>query len=87
MRVSEGTRRPTSALARIRRGFAVPKQCEGVPDKVLNPVNTWDDQFAYQDKYLQLASLFIENFKKFREGCAPDVVAAGPVKKDFVAAR
>jgi len=68
-------------------GFAVPKKCEGVPDRVLNPANTWDDQFGYQDKYLQLASLFIENFKKFRDGCPPEIVNAGPVKKEFVTAR
>ena len=68
-------------------GFEVPQSCEGVPEKVLNPINTWEDPQAYQAKYLMLASLFIENFKKFRDGCAPDVVAAGPVKKDFVAAR
>ncbi len=68
-------------------GFKVPKHCEGVPDKVLNPANTWDDPLAYQDKYLQLASLFIENFKKFKDGCAQDVIDAGPVKKEFMAAK
>jgi len=68
-------------------GFAVPKNCEGVPDRVLNPANTWDDQFAYQDKYLQLAALFIENFKKFRDGCSQEVVDAGPVKREFMTAR
>jgi phosphoenolpyruvate carboxykinase (ATP) len=59
-------------------GFQVPKKCEGVPDKVLNPAETWDDKAAYEDKYLQLASLFIENFKKFRDNCPPEIVKAGP---------
>ena len=68
-------------------GFQVPKQCEGVPDKVLRPVDTWEDPYAYQDKYMQLAALFIENFKKFAEGCPPDVIQAGPVKKEFLTAR
>ena len=68
-------------------GFQVPKQCEGVPDKVLRPVETWEDPYAYQDKYMQLAALFIENFKKFADGCPPDVVQAGPVKKEFLTAR
>jgi phosphoenolpyruvate carboxykinase (ATP) len=68
-------------------GFTVPRNCEGVPDRVLNPANTWDDQFAYQDKYLQLAALFIENFKKFRDGCPQEVINAGPVKREFVTAR
>ncbi|MCX6826196.1 MAG: phosphoenolpyruvate carboxykinase (ATP), partial [candidate division Zixibacteria bacterium] len=64
-------------------GFQVPKSCEGVPEKVLNPANTWDNRAAYKDKYLQLASLFIENFKKFKDGCPPEIIAAGPIKKDF----
>ena len=68
-------------------GFQVPMHCENVPDKVLNPIQTWDDPEAYQQKYLQLAALFIENFKKFRDGCTPEVIAAGPVKKEFVKSR
>jgi len=65
-------------------GFKVPKHCDGIPDKVLNPANTWGDQQAYKEKYLMLASLFIENFKKFADGCPAEIVKAGPVKKDFV---
>ncbi len=64
-------------------GFEVPKHCEGVPDKVLVPAETWDDPDAYKQKYLQLAALFIENFKKFAEGSSQDVIDAGPVKRDF----
>ena len=61
-------------------GFEVPMHCEGVPDKVLNPIDTWEDPDAYRDKYNQLAALFIENFKKFASGCTPDVIAVGPTK-------
>lgn len=64
-------------------GFDVPKYCEGVPEKVLYPSETWGDKAAYKDKYLQLASLYIENFKKFTEGCPPEIVEAGPKKVDF----
>ncbi len=64
-------------------GFKVPKSCDGVPDKVLSPINTWDDRAAYKDKYLQLGALFIENFKKFHDGCPAEILEAGPVKKDF----
>jgi phosphoenolpyruvate carboxykinase (ATP) len=64
-------------------GFDVPKSCEGVPDKVLVPEETWEDPAAYRDKYIQLAGLFIENFKKFREGCSPEVQQAGPNKQGF----
>ena len=61
--------------------------CENVPEKVLNPINTWEDPDAYQQKYLMLASLFIENFKKFADGCSAYVVAVGPVKREFVKTR
>jgi len=59
-------------------GFEVPKHCEGVPDKVLVPKETWEDPLAYEDKYVQLASLFIENFKKFQDGCPTEILKAGP---------
>ncbi|MCD6250255.1 MAG: phosphoenolpyruvate carboxykinase (ATP) [candidate division Zixibacteria bacterium] len=59
-------------------GFEVPKHCEGVPDKVLVPKETWEDPLAYEEKYIQLASLFIENFKKFQEGCPTEILKAGP---------
>jgi len=59
-------------------GFEVPKTCEGVPEKVLKPKETWEDPRAYEEKYIQLASLFIENFKRFQDGCPPEVLKAGP---------
>ncbi|MDF1545079.1 MAG: phosphoenolpyruvate carboxykinase (ATP) [bacterium] len=67
-------------------GFEVPQSCQDVPEDVLNPIDTWGDKMAYQDKYLQLAALFIENFKKFKEGTPQEVIDAGPVKKEFVTA-
>jgi len=64
-------------------GFDVPRSCDGVPPKVLNPANTWGDKEAYKDRYIQLAGLYIENFKKFAAGCPSEIVKAGPVKPDF----
>jgi phosphoenolpyruvate carboxykinase (ATP) len=64
-------------------GFEVPKYCDGVPEKVLNPAETWGDRNAYKSKYLQLAALFIENFKKFSAGTPEEITQAGPVKQDF----
>ncbi len=62
-------------------GFEVPKHCEGVPDDVLRPSDTWGDKKAYEEKYLMLAALFIENFKKFTDGCPAEILDAGPDKK------
>ncbi|MDZ4723074.1 MAG: phosphoenolpyruvate carboxykinase (ATP) [candidate division Zixibacteria bacterium] len=64
-------------------GFQVPTRCEGVPDNVLNPAETWADQNAFREKYLWLASQFIENFKKYEEGTPPEVINAGPVVREF----
>jgi len=59
-------------------GFQVPQECEDVPSIVLNPATAWPDQNVYMQKYRQLAGRFIENFKKFEEGCPPEVIKAGP---------
>ena len=32
----------------------------------------------YMQRYRELASRFVENFKKFEAGCPPEVIAAGP---------
>jgi len=42
------------------------------------PDRAWADKAAYKQAYRDLASRFIENFKKFEEGTAPEVIAAGP---------
>jgi phosphoenolpyruvate carboxykinase (ATP) len=59
-------------------GFRVPRTCGDVPASVLNPAASWPDRQVYMQKYRQLASRFVENFKKFEAGCAPEVVNAGP---------
>jgi phosphoenolpyruvate carboxykinase (ATP) len=59
-------------------GFQVPKTCDGVPSEILNPANSWHDKNVYIQKYRQLASRFIDNFKKFEQGTPPEVIKAGP---------
>ncbi len=59
-------------------GFQVPKTCDSVPANVLNPADSWPSKDEYMQKYKQLAFRFVENFKKFQEGCPPEVVKAGP---------
>lgn len=59
-------------------GFEVPLTGEGVPEKVLDPAQTWPSKDAYDEKYEQLARLFIENFKKFMEGMPAEILNAGP---------
>ncbi|MDG1571017.1 phosphoenolpyruvate carboxykinase (ATP) [Robiginitalea sp. M366] len=59
-------------------GFQIPKSCPGVPDEVLVPENTWEDQQAYQATKAKLVGLFQENFKKFEAGVHAAIRAAGP---------
>jgi phosphoenolpyruvate carboxykinase (ATP) len=59
-------------------GFEVPNTCPGVPDSVMDPASSWPDKAAYTSRYRSLATRFVENFKRFEGGCAPEVIAAGP---------
>ncbi len=62
-------------------GFEVPLHVEGVPDKILDPEQTWPSREAFSEKVHQLASLFIENFKRFSDGVGPEVLKSGPQRK------
>ncbi len=62
-------------------GFEVPQHCENVPASVLNPAESWSNKEEYMRRYKDLAARFIENFKKFEDGCPPEVIAAGPKKE------
>ncbi len=59
-------------------GFSVPKTCPGVPESVLYPAQSWPSEAEYWRKYRQLASRFVNNFRKFEPDCPPEVIAAGP---------
>ncbi len=59
-------------------GFDIPTRCDGVPPSVLNPASSWSSSDIYMQRYRQLASRFVENFKKFEEGCSPEIIQAGP---------
>ena len=59
-------------------GLNVPEHCEGVPDSVLDPQQTWGDEQAYADQARALAKKFSENFAHYADQVTPEVVAAGP---------
>jgi phosphoenolpyruvate carboxykinase (ATP) len=59
-------------------GFEVPETCTGVPEEILDPVNTWGNKDEYWERYDGLAARFIENFKLFLDGCPEGVENAGP---------
>jgi phosphoenolpyruvate carboxykinase (ATP) len=58
-------------------GLSIPKSCPNVPNNVLNPRNTWANPSEYDQKAMELAKRFIENFAQF-QGISPEVHEAGP---------
>jgi phosphoenolpyruvate carboxykinase (ATP) len=59
-------------------GFQVPLECPGVPPEILSPSSSWSDKKEYDRRYKDLAMRFKENFAKFADQSAPEVVEAGP---------
>jgi phosphoenolpyruvate carboxykinase (ATP) len=61
-----------------RFGFQVPTSCEGVPDEILNPKDTWQKAVEYDAVADKLAVMFQDNFKQFSSGCSAAVLDAAP---------
>ncbi len=61
-------------------GFEVPVICPDVPSDVFEPSNAWGNKDDYWRKYDALASLYIENFKLYKDGVPPEIYNAGPVR-------
>jgi len=59
-------------------GFQVPKECEEIPTQILYPAKSWCDEKEYWKRYRQLASRFIDNFKKFENTVSKDTLDSGP---------
>ena len=59
-------------------GMQVPLSCTGVPSVILDPRNTWIDKQSYEIKALELARLFVANFKKYKDGVSKNIIDAGP---------
>ena len=64
-------------------GLNYPASCPGVPNDVLNPVNTWDNKDNYYSKANMLAKSFIDNFEKFQDLASDEILAAAPIVASF----
>ncbi len=60
-------------------GLHIPVTCPDVPDEVLDPMSTWTDKSAYEDKAHYLARAFHENFAHFVDYVTEEVRNAGPL--------
>lgn len=60
-------------------GLEIPLHVPGVPDDVLQPNRTWENQEAYESKAKELAGKFKSNFTKFNNVQAEIVEKGGPL--------
>ncbi|MGB7393653.1 MAG: phosphoenolpyruvate carboxykinase (ATP) [Pricia sp.] len=64
-------------------GVAQPRECPGVPTKVLSPRSTWNDDEAYYTTAFKLTNAFRENFKKFEAYASEEIRRGGPQRYAF----
>ena len=53
----------------------IPKRCKNVDPNILNPRNLWKDKEKYDKERINLAKMFISNFKKYS---VKDLESYGP---------
>ena len=53
-------------------GLDMPTNCPDIPQKILNPINTWSDKDDYITQAKQLAKLFHKNFNSIKSSMKID---------------
>ena len=59
-------------------GMQIPTHCEGIPDNILLPWKSWQDENAYHNQSNRLAKMFAENFEQYATGVDEKIQNAGP---------
>ncbi len=59
--------------------LSYPVEIPGVPQQIVNPVEHWSNPGEYHEQATRLASLFVENFKRFSSQKYANLAAFGPV--------
>ena len=60
-------------------GLQVPKWCNGVPSKILRPVECWPNTKMYEETAKKLAQKFKTNFAMYADQASDEVKNSGPV--------
>lgn len=55
-----------------------PRSCPNVPDNVLSPRKTWNNDVKYYKKAYMLSKAFIKNFKNFSDSASEQILLGGP---------
>jgi phosphoenolpyruvate carboxykinase (ATP) len=79
--ILDGSIQHTEFQAHPVFGFDVPVSLDGVPQEVLDIKSTWEDPSAYDAQADKLASMYIENFKKYEGKGSIDYTQFGPQVK------
>jgi len=58
---------------------AIPNTCPNVPDEVLSPRGTWNNDEGYYEMADKLAKFFQENFKQFEEFASDEIMEGAPI--------
>jgi phosphoenolpyruvate carboxykinase (ATP) len=59
-------------------GLAQPRECPGIPKKLLSPRASWSDDKAYYKMAFKLSNAFRKNFNQFEEIANEEIKRGGP---------
>ena len=59
-------------------GIAQPRVCPGVPESILSPRQTWNNDEAFYKQAHKLARAFHENFKQFESQVSKEILSGAP---------
>ncbi|MDA8693451.1 phosphoenolpyruvate carboxykinase (ATP), partial [Saprospiraceae bacterium] len=59
--------------------FEIPNDCPNVPAEILHPRNSWTNKELYNEKRIELADMFTNNFNQYENSIAKEINAAAPV--------
>mgnify|MGYP001186862791 FL=1 len=59
-------------------GLAQPRECPGIPKRLLSPRATWNDDKAYYKMAFKLSNAFRKNFDQFEEIANEEIKRGGP---------